>query len=113
MEISKLKVIVMSKETHQPLSNAKIYWDRIPESVRNKNMFCKQYKDSESGLQIDLTNSAGFSLLWGEIVHKKQLWFYIHKIMYPEFKEAIIEKKVSVKSGSEREITLYLTHDNK
>ena len=103
----------MREDTHQPVSNAEVYWDSIPESVKNKNTFCKKYKDSGNGLKNDVTNSAGFSLLWGELVNKTQLWFYIHKVMCPGFKETIIEKKLSVKGGSEREISVYLSPDSK
>lgn len=106
--ISKLKLTVMSEDTHQPLSNAEVYWDKIPEVIRNKSVYCQKYKNSENGLTIDVSNSAGFSVLWGELVRKTQLWFYIHKINRPGFKEEMIERKFVVKNGSEREITIYL-----
>ncbi len=112
-EISKLKIIVMNKETHHPISDAEIYWDKIPEGIRNKSVYCKKYKNSENGLKIDVSNRAGFSILWGELVRKTQLWFYIRKINRPGFKEEMIERKFAVKGGSEREITIYLTVDNK
>ncbi len=111
-EISKLKIIVMNKETQQPISNAEIYWDKIPEGIRNKNVYCKKYKNSENGLKIDLSNRAGFSILWSELVQKKQLWFYLHKVVRAGFKVTNIQNKFAVKGGSEREITVYLIPDN-
>jgi len=110
--ISKLKLIVMSEDTRQPLSNAEVYWDKMPEGIKNSNVYFQKYKNSENGLQIDVSNRAGFSLLWGELVLKKQLWFYIHKIVCPGFKEKRIERKLYVKSNFERELIVYLTADN-
>ena len=109
--VSKLKLIVMSEETHHPLSDAEIYWDKIPEDIRNKNVYCKKYKDSENGLKIDVSNRAGFSVLWGELLRKTQLWFYIHKINRTGFKEEVIERKFAVKGGSVKEVILYLIPD--
>ena len=110
--ISKLKLTVMSEDTHQPLSNAEVYWDKIPEGIRNKSVYCQKYKNSKNGLKIDASNRAGFSVLWGELIRKKQLWFYIHKINCPGFKEEMIERKFAVKGSTEREITVYLTPDD-
>ena len=63
---------------------------------------------AEKSLKNVVANKAGFSVLWGELVRKKQLWFYIHKINRLGFKKEIIERKIAVKGGSEREIIIYL-----
>lgn len=52
LSVSKLKLIVMNKETHHPLSDAEINWDKIPESIKNKSVYYKKYKNSENGLII-------------------------------------------------------------
>ncbi len=109
--ISTLKVIVKNENNRQPISDANIYWAKIPDSVRNKSAFCKKYKDSVSGLHIDVTNQGGFSLLLGKLGQDAKLWLYIHKIACPGFKEINIEKKLSVKGGSEKEFLVYLYPD--
>ena len=63
---------------------------------------------AKKSLKNVVANKAGFSILWGELVRKTQLWFYIHIINRPGFKEEMIERKFVVKDGSEREITIYL-----
>ncbi len=110
--ISYLKVIVKNNKTHQPISGANVHWEIIPDSVRNKSAFCKKHKDSEEGLQVDVTNQGGFSLLMGKLGHDSKLWFYIHQITCLGFKEIMIENKLSVKSGTEKEFTVYLYPDN-
>ena len=117
--ISTLKVIVKNNKTHQPISGANVYWAIIPNSARNKSAFCKKFKDSETELQIDVTNQGGFSLLIGKLGLDTKLLFYIHKIACPGFKEIKIEKKLeeylkilSVKGGSEKEFLVYLYPDD-
>ena len=117
--ISKLKVIVKNINNRQPISGANVYWAKIPDTDKHKRAFCNKFKDSETGLTIDVTNYAGFSHLLGKIGHDTKLLFYIHKIACPGFKEIMIEMKLeeylkilSVKGGSEREFTVYLVPDN-
>ena len=107
-EISKLKLIVLNKSNDQPLSKAKVYWDIIPAHIKNKNTYCKKYIDSEDGLLIDITNHAGFSLLWGELAGQKLCWIYVHKIMHKGFEDLNLRKKLSVKGSTEREYVIYL-----
>ena len=106
--ISKLRVTVKNIQTHQPLYGANVYWNKIPCTVRKKSTFCNKYKHSETGLTIDVTNQGGFSLLLGKLFYNSKLWFYIHKIVCPGYKESRIEKHVSVKGGAERELTVFL-----
>ena len=66
---------------------------------------------AEKSLKNVVANKAGFSVLWGELVRKTQLWFYSHKINRPGFKEEVVERKFAVKGGLEREVILYLIPD--
>ena len=106
--ISKLKVIVKNKNNSQPISGANVYWIKIPETDKHKIVSNKKYKDSETAFNIDVTNQGGFSLLMGKFGQDTKLWIYIHKIACPGFKEIKIEKKLSVKGGSEKEFLVYL-----
>ncbi len=91
--ISTLKIIVKNKMTNLPLSGVNIHWVKIPENVKHTGAFNSKAKYLEDGLQVDITNQGGFSLLWGKLGHDTKLWFYIHKIACPGFKEINIEKK--------------------
>lgn len=110
--ISKLKLIVLNTSNNQPLMHAKVYWEIIPSNVKNKNIYCKKYSDSDEGLQIDITNHAGFSILWGELEGKKLCWIYLHKVTCTGFKDMNFRKKLSVKGGTEREFIVHLTPVN-
>ncbi len=110
--VSKLKLILLSEDTHQPVPSAEVYWDKIPEGVRNNKFYCQQYENSENGLLIDVSNRAGFTLLWGKLANKNQRSFYLHKIVCTGFNAKDIKKRHIVKGGSEREITVFLTPDN-
>ena len=117
--ISKLKVIVKNINNRQPISGANVYWAEIPETDKHKRAFCNKFKDSETGLTIDVTNYDGFSLLLGKLGHDTELWFYIHKVVCQGYKEIMIEMKLeeylkilSVKGCTEKEFTVDLVPDN-
>ncbi len=110
--ISTLKISVKNKMTNLPLSGVNIHWVKIPENVKHTGAFNPKAKYFEDGLQVDITNQGGFSLLLGKLGHDTKLWFYIHKIACPGFKEINIEKKLSVKGDSEKEFLVYLYPDN-
>ena len=110
--IYKLKVIVKNNKTRQPISGAYVYWAIIPETVKKKSEFFKKFKDSENELQIDVTNKGGFSLILGKLGHDTKLWFFIHKIACPGFKEIKIENIISIIGGSEKEFIVYLYPDD-
>ena len=106
--ISTLKIIVKNKMTNLPLSGVKIHWVKIPENVKHTGSFIQRFKYSDDGLQVDITNQGGFSLLHGKLNSGTQLLIYLHRIICPGFQELKIENKLLVNSGSEKEFLVYL-----
>ena len=110
--ISTLKIIVKNKMTNLPLSGVNIHWLEIPDNVKHTSAYYHRFKHSEDGLQVDITNQGGFSLLHGKLNSGTQLLIYLHRIICPGFQELKIENKLFVNSGSEKEFLVYLYPDN-
>ena len=110
--IPKLKLYVKHNTDLQSIPHAKVYWVKIPDNAKNKTVFCNKFKDSETGLHVDITNDGGFTLLWGSNNPGTILWIYLHKVVCTGFKDTKVEKKFSLKDSSEKEFTVYLTPDS-
>ena len=98
--------------TNLPLPGVKIHWIQIPENVKHIGTFIERVKHLENRLQVDITNQGGFALLNGKLNQKTQLRIYIHRIVCHGYKEIRIEKKLSIKGGTEKEFLVYLDPDN-